>query len=94
HRNPTNITHYFTTSYFHHPNELYQEHVDAGFQSVEILSIEGPLGLLGNIGEYLNDSEKLKLLLTFMREIEKESSLVGASAHIMAIARKNNQSKK
>ena len=89
HRNPTNITHYFTTSYFHHPDELYQEHIDAGFQSVELLSIESLLDLLGNIGEYLNDSEKLKLLLTFTREIEKETSLIGASPHIMVIARKN-----
>ncbi|MFX1479342.1 MAG: class I SAM-dependent methyltransferase [Promethearchaeota archaeon] len=89
HRNPTNIAHYFTTSYFHHPNELYQEHVDTGFQSVEILSIESPLELLGNIGEYLNDSEKLKLLLTFLRDIEKETSLVGASPHIMVIARRD-----
>jgi hypothetical protein len=62
--------------------------VDAGFQMIELLSIEGLLGLLGNIGEYLHDSEKIKLLLTFMKEVEKESSLIGASAHIMAIARK------
>ncbi|MHA2123077.1 MAG: class I SAM-dependent methyltransferase, partial [Promethearchaeota archaeon] len=88
HRNPTNITHYFTTAFFHHPNELSQEHVDAGFLSVEQFAIEGPLDLLGNIGEYLNDAEKTKLLLTFIREIEKEPSLMGASAHIMVIARK------
>ncbi len=89
HRNPTNITHYFTTSFFHHPNELYQEHIDAGFQSVELLSIESLLDLLGNIGDYLNDSEKSELLLTFMRQIEKETSLIGASPHIMVIARKS-----
>ena len=89
HRNPTSITHYFTTSFFHHPNELAQEHIDTGFKSVEIFSIEGPLYLLGNIEEYINDSEKSKLLLSFTREIEKESSLIGASPHIMVIARKN-----
>jgi ubiquinone/menaquinone biosynthesis C-methylase UbiE len=89
HRNPTHVLDYFTTSYFHHPNELYQEHVDAGFQSVELLSIESPLDLLGNIEEYLNNSEKIKLLLSFIREIESDFSLVGASPHIMVIARKN-----
>ena len=88
HRNPTNVVRYFTSAFFHHPNELYQEHVDAGFQTVELVSIEGFLGLLGNIGEYLHDSEKIKVLLTFMKEVEKEPSLIGASAHIMVIARK------
>lgn len=89
HRNPTNITHYFTTSFFHHPNELIQEHIEAGFQLVELFSIEGLLCLLGNIEENINDSEKCKLILSFMREIEKESSLIGASPHIMVIAKKN-----
>jgi ubiquinone/menaquinone biosynthesis C-methylase UbiE len=41
HRNPTNQDHYFTTSFFHHPDELRNEHEQAGFQSVELFTIEG-----------------------------------------------------
>ena len=88
HRNLTAEVHYFTTAFFHHPDELYEEHINAGFKSVEILSIESLLGLLGNSKEYLIDPEKLKLLLTYVRKIEKETSLIGASPHIMAIGRK------
>ena len=36
---------------------------DAEFQSVELFSIEYPLNLLVNIGDYRNDLEKCKLLL-------------------------------
>lgn len=88
HKNPTDNVNYFTTAFFHHPDELYQEYINAGLKSVEILPIESFLGLLGNIKEYLIDPEKKKLLLTFVRKIENESSLIGASPHIMAIGRK------
>ena len=88
HRNPTNHEHYFTTSYFHEPNDLLIEHVEAGFEDLELLAIEGPLGLLGNIGEYLSNEDHLKILLEYSRKIEKETSLIGTSRHFKDIARK------
>ena len=88
HRNPSNKEHYFTTAFFHNPNELLIEHIDAGFNSLELLSVETMLGLLGNITEYLNNESELNILLDFARKIEKETSMIGASSHILVIATK------
>lgn len=88
HRNPTYHEHYFTTAYFHDPNELIIEHLDSGFEQVELLAIEGPLGLLNSITEFLESEEKLKILLDYSRKIEKEINLIGSSSHIMVIGKK------
>jgi hypothetical protein len=45
HRNPTRHPGYFTTSYFHLPEDLYQEVHEAGFREVNLYAIEGPLWL-------------------------------------------------
>ena len=41
HRNPTDRPDWFTTAYFHHPDELRQEAEDAGLQVVEVVGVEG-----------------------------------------------------
>ena len=46
HRNPTGNPAYFTTAYFHRPDELASEVRDAGFDHVHILAVEGPAGAL------------------------------------------------
>ena len=43
HRNPTNHPAYFTTGYFHRPEELAAEVRDAGFADVQVLAVEGPV---------------------------------------------------
>ena len=88
HRNPDNIEHYFTTAYFHDPNELLIEHIEAGFNDLELLAIEGPIGLMSTIPEFLESEEGIKIVLEFSRKIEKEQTLMGASSHIMVIAKK------
>ncbi len=74
HRNPTNQDHYFTTAFFHDPNELLIEHIEVGYNKLELLAIETSLGLLGNITDYLGTEESLKILIEFSRKIEKETS--------------------
>ena len=88
HRNPTNKEHYFTTAFFHDPNELLIEHIEVGFNQLELLAIEGPLGLLENIINYVSDQQNLEIFLDYAKKIEKETSLIGASSHIMVIAKK------
>jgi len=43
HRNPTNNPLYFTTAYFHRPEELAAEVREAGFREVRVLGVEGPV---------------------------------------------------
>ena len=43
HRNPARVPAYFTTAYFHHPEELRQELRTAGLEDVRVIASEGPL---------------------------------------------------
>lgn len=88
HRNPTNHNSYFTTAYFHHPEELYSELIAGGFCHVNVFAIEGPGWLLQNFENHWGDTKKRNRLLEIIRKLESESSLIGISAHVMAIAKK------
>jgi ubiquinone/menaquinone biosynthesis C-methylase UbiE len=73
HRNETGHPHYFTTAYFHRPEDLRAELEAAGFEQVRVLGVEGPGWLL---------------VLAVARALEAEPSIVGASAHLLGIGRK------
>jgi ubiquinone/menaquinone biosynthesis C-methylase UbiE len=90
HRNETNNPAYFTTAFLHHPSELKAEIEAAGFQVLKLLGVEGPGWLLPNFEEHWTDQAKRARLLAYMRAIEDETTLLGVSAHLMAIAKKIN----
>ncbi len=87
HRNPTDSVAYFTTAYFHRPDELRAEIHDANFHDIEILGIEGPAG--GAVSSALAGVAQREALLQMLAEIEGEPSIVGASAHLVAVARRH-----
>lgn len=86
HRNPNNTPGYFTTAYLHHPDELRTELSEAGFTEVRVLSVEGPHWLIPPVGKHLDDPGRRDRLLTLLRAVETEPSLMGASAHLMGLA--------
>jgi ubiquinone/menaquinone biosynthesis C-methylase UbiE len=88
HQNPTQNAAYFTSAYFHHPQELPEELEEAGFVDPDLLAVEGPFGCLQNFDEVWSNAELREHMLTFLRQIERDSSLIGASAHLLAFARK------
>jgi hypothetical protein len=88
HRNPNNHPAYFTTAFFHHPEELKVEVEDAGFDCEKILAIEGAGWLLQNFEEHWNEPSRRERLLEAIRWVENEPSILGASAHIIAVAKK------
>ena len=88
HRNPTANPLYFTDAYFHRPGELSRELQSAGFQVLEVLPIEGTSWLARDFDRLWNDPLQRERLLTTARKMEREPSVLGASAHIMAIGRK------
>ena len=88
HRNPTNQSFYFTTAYFHHPEVLKREVEDAGLFHRKTLSIEGPGWLLQNFEEHWSNSGRRERLLNAIRSIEEEPSMLGVSAHMIAISQK------
>lgn len=88
HRNPTGNPLYFTDAFFHRPGELSREVLAAGFQILEVLPIEGPGWLARDFDRLWADPIQRDRLLSTVRKMEREPSLLGVSAHIMAIGRK------
>ncbi|HZF07483.1 MAG TPA: class I SAM-dependent methyltransferase [Thermoanaerobaculia bacterium] len=86
HRNPTDHPLYFTTTFFHRPEEIREEIVAAGFRCDFLLAIEGPPWLLQDLDAHWNDPARRERLLGVIRRLEAEPSLLGASAHLMAVA--------
>jgi ubiquinone/menaquinone biosynthesis C-methylase UbiE len=90
HGNPTKEPAYFTTAYFHRPEELAAEVSDAGFEDVQILSVEGPAWSTALFCQAWSDAEQRKSLMDSLSLIESEPSVQGASAHLMAVAQRPN----
>jgi ubiquinone/menaquinone biosynthesis C-methylase UbiE len=86
HRNPTNQAVYFTTAYFHRPEELAAEVREASFANCQIFAVEGPVWSAAHLGEAWNDPVQRKTLMEFLSLIEREPSAHGASAHLVAVA--------
>ena len=77
---------WFTTAYFHHPDELPAEVADAGLTLVGTVLVEGPLWMLGGLDGILADEARTALLLDQLRLVEAEPSLFGASSHLLTVA--------
>lgn len=87
HENPEMDPRYFTTSCFARPEELEEDIMDAGFDLVKTIGLEGPAWLLGDFDDLWADESKRDDMLTFLKLIEMESSLIGVSAHILSVAK-------
>jgi ubiquinone/menaquinone biosynthesis C-methylase UbiE len=88
HENPANHPDYFTTAYFHRPDELSDEIREAGFSLEGLAGVEGPAWLLPNLAERLSNAAKRDQLLGLLRRVESEPALMGVSAHLLAVGRK------
>ena len=89
HRNPTTRSEYFTDAFFHHPDELRQEVTEAGFVLTGVYGLEGPAWLVSDFDEWWANPAYRERLLNIARVLETEPSMLGVSAHIMAVARKS-----
>ncbi len=89
HLNPTDRSEYFTTSYFHKPDELAGELGQAGFAVRAMVGVEGPAWLAPDIEARLADPAKQRQLLEILKTVETEPALIGASAHLLAVCTKS-----
>jgi SAM-dependent methyltransferase len=87
HRNPTGDPAYFTTAYFHRPEELAAECAAAGLVHEATLAVEGPGWLLPDLDARLADERRRAVLLAALAALETEPALLGVSAHLIAVAR-------
>jgi SAM-dependent methyltransferase len=88
HKNPTDKPEYFMDTFFHHPDELRNEVVEAGFVITGIYGVEGPCWLLPDFDAWWENEEHRQRLLQIARTLETEPSLLGVSAHLIAVAEK------
>jgi hypothetical protein len=86
HRNPTGRPEWFTTAYFHLPDELGHEVGKVGFRLDAVFAVEGPAWMLPDIQQRLADRARRGRVLAAIRRVETEPSLLGASSHLLAIA--------
>lgn len=89
HRNPvaSDAPEWFTTTFFHLPQELAGEVEESGFTLDALLGIEGPGKY---VGASWDDATNRKHIIAAARAVETESSLLGVSAHLMAVGEKTD----
>ncbi len=89
HRNPSPDKDYFTTAYFHHPQELREEVVAAGLVCDHVIGVEGPWCAMNEMQAWLDlRGRYYELTLKYARAVEEEESLLGANFHLLAVATK------
>ena len=88
HRNPTDTLNYFTTAYFHRPEDLRAELEEAGFSAVEVMGVEGVAWMFADFESRWADEALRQDILNVARAVEAEPSIVGVSAHLLGIGRK------
>jgi ubiquinone/menaquinone biosynthesis C-methylase UbiE len=88
HRNSSGRADYFTTAYFHRPEDLRAEVLSAGLELDGLFGIEGPGWLFSDIAERLANNSRRENLLFAARALESEPAMLAVSAHLLAVARK------
>jgi SAM-dependent methyltransferase len=88
HENTSGEARYFTTAYFHHPDELADEVRAAGLALVEVLPLESVGAFTACFPTVWADPGGRETLLSLVRQVEREPSLLGISPHLLAVARR------
>ena len=86
HRNSTNRPDWFTTAYFHRPEEIRPEIEEVGLRFDNLIAVEGPGWMSHDLDTWLDDAAARERLLHVLRRLETEPSMIGASAHILSVA--------
>jgi ubiquinone/menaquinone biosynthesis C-methylase UbiE len=89
HPNHTGDPAYFTVAYFHRPQDLAAECSAAGLTHEATLAVEGAGWLLPDLDARLADERRRAVLLTALSRLETEPALLGVSAHLLAVTRRD-----
>ena len=79
---------FFTTSFFHRPEELESEVLEVGFDQLGLYAVQGPGLIATDLEGRMSDPAKRAQLLDLIRSVEQEKTLLGASTHFVVVATK------
>ena len=88
HTNPQNRPHWFTTAFFHRPEQLAEEIGSVDLSVVDLVGVEGLAGWLRHLEHRWTDEADRDVILSAARLVEAEPTVLGLSAHLLALARK------
>ena len=86
HRDTSKIQRYFTDAYFHFPQELVDELVEAKLEFTDLISVEAFGYLVPDLGAKLEDEGFRSNLLSTICLVERNRDIMGISSHFMGIA--------
>jgi SAM-dependent methyltransferase len=87
HRNPTGEPHWFTTAFFHRPDDLEDEADEAGLHVLGLFGVEGIAGWLPHLDAFWATAAGKDAILDAARATESEATLRGLSAHMLLVTR-------
>ena len=79
---------YFTTSFFHRPEELEDEIAEARLNQKGLFSVQGPGEYAEDLESRMSDPERRRQLLDLVRLVEEERTLLGMASHMVIVAEK------
>jgi SAM-dependent methyltransferase len=88
HRNSSRHPSWFTTAYFHKPDDFVAEAVDAGIDVVELLGVEGLAAWLPQLDEGWADAVARETIVASARAVESEDAVRGVSPHLLLVGRR------
>lgn len=88
HKGLLDASRYFTTAFFHRPEEFEAEVLEAGFDQLELYPVQGPGQIATNLEARMSDPARKALLLELIRSVEQEKTLLGLSIHPAIFATK------
>jgi SAM-dependent methyltransferase len=88
---PPPDTSWFTTAYFHRPDEAAAEARSAGLDVLDTVTVEGPAWMLSEqeLDKSLRDPARREYLMWTLRQVERDPSVLGASSHLLTLARRS-----
>jgi SAM-dependent methyltransferase len=72
------------TAFCHRPGELRDEVAEAGLEVTDLVSVEGPAFILGDLDKRMADSVDWPAVLEVARAIERVPELLGFGPHLLA----------
>ena len=88
HRGQSGTPSYFTTAFFHRPEELEAEVLEVGFDELGLYAVQGPGLIATDLEGRMSDPAKRAQLLDLIRSVEQEPTLLGVSTHFVVVATK------